>query len=197
MERRHSIEAFGHWPLGLWAPQFPAGRLERIYLHWSAFDYASVFDAYHYCIAQDSGGEVVVVETNDLRVNMRNVYEVPERPYAAHTFRRNSYAAGLSIMGMLDARPDDFGPYPLTESSIDALCEVAARIARHYDIPIDTQHVLTHAEAAVEDGYFGMGEEERWDIARLRADPRPLVPEDARDAGEELRRRIRLFNEDG
>jgi hypothetical protein len=35
--------------------------------------------------------------------------------------------------------------------------------------------------------------EERWDIARLRAEDRPLVPQDGIDVGEELRARMRRF----
>jgi len=52
---------------------------------------------------------------------------------------------------------------------------------------------MTHAEAALHDGYFGTEPQQRWDIARLQADSRPLVPQDALDAGEELRLRIRGF----
>jgi hypothetical protein len=193
MERRRTIDEFAHQPLEAWTPEFPAGRLERVYLHWSGFDYQAVYDAYHYCIAQTLDGDIVVVQTNDLRANMRNVYEQPELPYAAHTYKRNSYSAGLSIMGMQGARPEDFGQYPLTEALIGALCAVAARIVSPYAIPLDAQHVMTHAEAAIEDGYFGTSDEERWDIARLRPESRPLVPQDARDAGDELRRRIRDF----
>ena len=120
---------------------------------------------------------------------MRDVYET-HGPYAAHTYRRNSYAAGLSIMGMKDARPGDFGEYPLREDGIDALCEVAARLARAYGIEIDAQHVLTHAEAAIEDGYFGENDDERWDIARLAPSPEPLTEDDARRTGTLLRAAI-------
>jgi hypothetical protein len=52
---------------------------------------------------------------------------------------------------------------------------------------------MSHAEAAVHDGYFGTQPEERWDIARLQPDSRPLVPQDAADVGEELRSRMRRF----
>jgi hypothetical protein len=51
--------------------------------------------------------------------------------------------------------------------------------------------VLTHAEAAVADGYFGCGPDERWDIARLTPDVVPLVSSDAARAGDALRARIR------
>jgi len=52
---------------------------------------------------------------------------------------------------------------------------------------------MTHAEAALHDGYFGTEPEQRWDIARLKPEPRPLVEQDALDTGEELRARIRRF----
>lgn len=172
-------------------PELPAGRIERIYTHWSAHDYESVFPAYHFCVATAPSGEIVVVNTHDVRENMRNVYDAPEEPYAAHTRGRNSYALGISIMAMEGSRPEDFGKYPLTEQLIDALCAVGAKLAKFYGVPIDAGHIMSHAEAALHDGYFGTLPEERWDIARLSAEDRPLVPQDGVDVGEELRRRMR------
>ncbi len=169
---------------------FPQGRIDRIYLHWSAGDYTTVYESYHYCVTFEDG-HARVVQTNDLRANMRDVRANPAFPYAAHTAARNSYAAGLSVMGMKDARPDDFGPFPLMPQALDAMCALAAQLAEFYRIPIDADHVMTHAEAALIDGYYGTAEEERWDIARLRPSPQPLTPKDALEAGEELRRRIK------
>lgn len=176
--------------LSSWQPAFPDGCLERIYLHWTAGDYATVFPSYHYCITF-ARGEAHVVETLDLRANMRDVREAPDQPYAAHTAGRNSFAAGLSISAMRDARPEDFGPFPLVRPAIDALCAVAAALASAYRIPIDAEHVMTHAEAALVDGYFGTGENERWDIARLEPRPQPLTARDASETGERLRAWIR------
>lgn len=195
MERKpeNRIETYPHWPLAAWEPDLPQGRIERIYTHWSAHDYGSVFPAYHFCIASDENNRLFVVNTHDVRENMRNVYERPDDPYAAHTRGRNSHALGISIMGMEDAKPEDFGAYPLTEERIDGLCLVGAKLARFYGVPIDAEHVMSHAEAAVIDGYFGTAPEQRWDIARLQAGPRPLVAQDAIDVGEELRARMRRF----
>jgi hypothetical protein len=165
----------------------PVGRIERIYTHWSAHDYASVFPAYHFCVATLSDGAIVVANTHDVRHNMRDVSKAPDTPYAAHTRGRNSFALGISIMGMADARPDDFGPYPLTSELVNALCLVGARLAQRYGVAIDADHVMSHAEAALLDGYFGTAPEERWDIARLHPDARPLRPDDALESGERLR----------
>jgi hypothetical protein len=185
------IETYPHWPAADWTPDLPAGQIERIYTHWSAHDYESVFPAYHFCVATKPSGEIVVVNTHDVRENMRNVYDAPDEPYAAHTRGRNSFALGISIMAMEGSRPEDFGRYPLTEPLIDALCAVGAKLAKFYGVPIDADHIMSHAEAALRDGYFGTKPEERWDIARLRAEDRPLVPEDGVIVGEELRRRMR------
>lgn len=127
------------------------------------------------------------MQSNDLTLNMRDVRDDPDRPYAAHTGGRNSYAAGLSIMGMRDARPGDFGPYPLQPPAVDALCALAAQIADFYAIPIDADHIMTHAEAALVDGYFGTADDQRWDIARLTPSPQPLTVQDALETGARLR----------
>jgi N-acetylmuramoyl-L-alanine amidase len=180
------FDAFPHWKLEEWRPAFPTGRLDRIYLHWSGGDYATVYPAYHYCVASD-GSSIYVAQTHDLRDNMRDVY-ADDAPYATHTARRNSFAAGLSVMGMQNARSSDFGAYPLRDDMIDVLCAVAARIATAYAIPL--AKILTHAEAAVEDGYFGEGDDQRWDIARFAPSLEPLLAADATAAGIVLRARI-------
>lgn len=196
MERapQNRIETYEHAPLEAWSPQLPQGRIERIYTHWSAHDYGSVWPAYHFCVATKDDGTIVVVHTHDVTENMRDVYENPDAPYAAHTRGRNSHAVGISIMAMNGATPEDFGPYPLTEELIDGLCRVGAYLADYYGVPIDAEHIMSHAEAALQDGYYGTAESERWDIARLRAEPRPLEPNDGIEVGEELRRRMRAFS---
>jgi hypothetical protein len=89
---------------------------------------------------------------------------------------------------MAGARPSDFGPFPLREPQVAGLCTVARRLADAYGIPLAA--IRTHAEAALEDGYFGAGDEERWDIARLAARPEPLAPHEAAVTGDLLRARI-------
>ena len=156
----------------------------------------TTYPAYHYCITWD-GEAAHVVNTHDLRENMRDVYVDDEQPYAAHTSRRNAYAAGLSVMGMQGATPEDFGEYPLREECIDAMCALAAEIAIAFDIDIDADHIMTHAEAAILDGYFGTGENQRWDGARLAPCAAALAPEDAVRAGNDLRARIAAFRASG
>jgi hypothetical protein len=156
-------------------------------LHWTAGDYATVFPAYHFCLS--GAADVAVTGTHDLRANMRDVRAGSPAAYAAHTAGRNSFAAGIAICAMRAATPHDFGAYPLTARQIEALCLVAATLVRFYGIALAA--VRTHAEAALDDGYFGAADDGlRWDIARLEPSPEPLLPADARTVGDRLRDRI-------
>jgi hypothetical protein len=168
---------------------WPAGDLRTIYLHWTAGDYATTYPAYHFCVGLDAAGLPILTSTHDLRANMRDLHG-SDAPYAAHTAGRNSFAIGIAVCGMADATPHDFGAFPLRDDLVGLACETAARLCAAYAIPIDAIHVRTHAEAALEDGYFGCGAEERWDIARLVPSPEPLVASDAARIGDALRARI-------
>lgn len=161
--------------------------MRSISLHWTAYDYETVFPAYHFCVRGVS--DVLIVQTHDLRANMRDLRAAPSEPYAAHTAGRNSWSIGIAACGMADATPADFGRFPLSEEQIAALCAVAGTLAAAYEIPLEA--IRTHAEAALDDGYFGAGgADERWDVARLTPSPAPLVPADALATGAALRARI-------
>ena len=169
---------------------YPPGDLRYVYLHWTGGDYATVYDAYHLCVGYDGKAPFVRL-AHDLRANMRDVRGPAPGPYAAHTLGRNSFAAGVAVCGMRDANPHDFGAFALRADMLALLCASVAGLCRRYEIAVDPEHVLTHAEAAVRDGYFGCGAGERWDIARLAPAPEALAPAEAGRAGTELRARIR------
>jgi len=161
--------------------------LRSISLHWTAHDYDAVFPAYHFCLTRPD--DVLVHHTHDLRANMRDVRLDPSSPYAAHTRGRTSWSIGISIAAMADSTPSDFGAYPLTEPQLEAMCQVAARLAAFY--AIDVAAIRMHAEAALADGYFGAGSDElRWDIARLRPSNEPLQPSEATRTGDWFRSRV-------
>ena len=182
----HAVVLARPVPLREWRPSFPQGDLRSISLHWTAGDYATVFPAYHFCLS--GARDVVVHHTYDLRANMRDVPADPHAPYAPHTRGRNAWSIGVSICAMLEATPADFGHYPITEEQFAAMCSVCAELARFYAIELGA--IRTHAEAALEDGYFGAGEEQRWDIARLLPANEPLLPSEATATGDRFRTRI-------
>ncbi len=180
-----------------WKLDAEQGRIEKLYLHWSAGDYTTVYPAYHFCIGLDALSQPFVAQTSDLRLNMRDVRSNPDEPYTAHTRGRNSFAAGLSVMCMQDAQPMDFGAYPLTNNLVEALCYVTAQVAAFYNISPDPSAIMTHAEAAVIDGYFGTAPEQRWDIALLAPRAAPLTEADAAIVGDELRARVQAYRTSG
>jgi hypothetical protein len=156
-------------------------------LHWTAGDYERVFPAYHLCLR--GAVEVEVVSTHDLRANMRDVRADADQPYAAHVAGRNSWAVGIAVCAMGGATPHDFGRWPITSAQIDALAHVARIVADAYGVAPGA--IRTHAEAALDDGYFGAGDDAcRWDIARIEPRDAPLAPREALATGNFLRARI-------
>ena len=165
----------------------PGGDLRSIVLHWTAGDYETVYPSYHLCLR--GADDVRVVATHDLRANMRDVRDGGTQPYAAHIAGRNSWAVGIAVCAMGGATPADFGRWPITAAQIEALASVARRLADAYGV--EPGAIRTHAEAALDDGYFGAaGDDCRWDIARLAPSTAPLEPHEAVAVGNLLRERI-------
>ncbi len=161
--------------------------MRGIVLHWTAGDYETVYPFYHLCLR--GADDVVVVATHDPRNNMRDLRAEGTQPYAAHVAGRNSWKLGIAVCAMGGATPGDFGRYPITGAQVDALARVARRVASAYAVPLAA--IRTHAEFALDDGYFGAGgEDSRWDIARLAPAAEPLAPEEAATVGNLLRERI-------
>lgn len=133
--------------------------IKRIYLHWTAGRYHQLFDDYHICI----DGDGVAHYMGDLEEKK------------AHTWRRNSNAVGIALCCCYGAgiRKSPYtiswGEYPPTKMQVETMAEEVARIAKCYSIPIDAEHVMTHAEVACQDGY-GVDDRDpdmRWDLLFL------------------------------
>lgn len=152
------------------------GYIDHIYLHWSAGHYnQSHTDKYHICIDKDGKMYTDV----DLFTEHRD-----------HTYMRNSRAIGITLNGCFDAiNPTNMGTEPPTEQQIYAISWLVALLCVQIGIPLDIQHVMTHAEAA--DNKDGMdlcyddptpypnntyGPDstcERWDLWVLRENEQP------------------------
>lgn len=137
------------------------GRINKLYLHWTAGRYDQVFDDYHLNIGPEGEIFLTCEEFSDLK---------------QHTWRRNSGALGIALCcgykAMAYRRSDspsplvDFGPYPPTQKQIEALAIVIAVITHTMELDINEETVLTHQEVASLDGYGpGSGDPEtRWDL---------------------------------
>lgn len=128
-----------------------------VYWHWTAGDPYTVYDDYHFCIRGD--GEIV---------NSKPLEEIP-----AATWHRNTGSIAIALCCCEDAVAyrdpwgADLGDAPPTDAQIESLAMLSAAIADVFGIPINSDHFLTHAEAADMDGYGPATTCQRWDLAVL------------------------------
>lgn len=126
-----------------------------IYLHWSAGHYGQFFNDYHLMV--DADGKIYA--------STSNLAEVKN-----HTWRRNSGAIGIALACAYNATEKNLGAEAPTASQCDSLAQTAAVLAMALDIPVSSDRIMTHAEAAIHDGYGpGSGDPEtRWDLWLLK-----------------------------
>ena len=149
----------------IWEQAKSQGRNPKVYLHWSAGRYDSVFDDYHINI---TGAGKIFVTTNDLS------------EIKSHTWRRNTGSIGISLCCAYDATTNDLGEYAPTNIQIETIAKVIDVVATGLWLTINKEHVLTHGDAADnEDGiwchdpYGPKNGCERWDLEFLETSESP------------------------
>lgn len=149
----------------IWEQAKSRGRNPKVYLHWSAGRYDSVFDDYHINI---TGAGKIFVTTN-------NLSEIK-----SHTWRRNTGSIGISLCCAYNATTNDLGEYAPTDIQIETIAKVIDVVATGLWLTINKEHVLTHGEAADnEDGiwchdpYGPKNGCERWDLEFLETSESP------------------------
>lgn len=149
----------------IWEQAKSQGRNPKVYLHWSAGRYDSVFDDYHINI---TGAGKIFVTTNDLS------------EIKSHTWRRNTGSIGISLCCAYNATSNDLGEYAPTNIQIETIAKVIDVVATGLWLTINKEHVLTHGEAADnEDGiwchepYGPKNGCERWDLEFLETSESP------------------------
>lgn len=149
----------------IWEQAKSQGRNPKVYLHWSAGRYDSVFDDYHINI---TGAGKIFVTTNDLS------------EIKSHTWRRNTGSIGISLCCAYNATSSDLGEYAPTGIQIETIAKVIDVVATGLWLTINKEYVLTHGEAADnEDGiwchdpYGPKNGCERWDLEFLETSESP------------------------
>lgn len=170
------------------------GEIDKVYCHWTGVGYGKVnFPSYHLVI--DKNGELYVPDY-DLTIKR------------SHTWLRNSRAIGISLACCgNDSRDENYlGAEPPTEAQLNMLAQCVAVACINIGIPLDLQHVMTHAEAADnKDGadiyypdYTGYPNNthgpdssvERWDLLVLRNG------EERWSGGDQIRGNARFYAHD-
>lgn len=121
----------------------------KLYLHWSAGHYGQFFNDYHITIDYDGS---IYTSTEDLSMVL------------AHTWHRNTGSIGIALACCAGATTNDLGEEPPTNAQIEAMAQVVAVLCEEFDLSIDNETVMTHAEAANLDGYGPETTCERWDL---------------------------------
>lgn len=162
------------------------GKINHLYLHWTAGHYGQAYDNYHINIDKD--GEVYLT--------CRELYHEK-----FHTFMRNKDGIGIALCCGVGAsfsgkvpKGIDFGENPPTMMQIEKMAQVIAILADALELPIKFSAVATHAEVAIMDGYGPMSDDEqkRWDLWFL-----PVFGNDAnfRLGGVVLREKAQWYKE--
>lgn len=150
----------------LWVEAIALGRDPKIYLHWTGGPYDADYPDYHFSIHADGSVE----QTHDFGSSVEA------------TYMRNSGSVAIALDCCADAVAYagggcDLGKYPPTSVQIECMAQAVAVIVEELDIPIDLQHVMTHAEAADNldglypcDPYGPSHTCERWDLAVVSED---------------------------
>lgn len=132
----------------IWEEAKRQGREPKIYLHWTAGKYDTVFSEYHINITGD--GKIHV--TTDNLAAIKN-----------HTWRRNAGSVGIALCCCYGGGSDTLGKFPPTAKQIECTAQVIDRIATALWLTIDKCRVMTHGEAANnEDGGVGTHEPYAW-----------------------------------
>lgn len=115
---------------------------KTVYLHWTAGNYGQVFTAYHACITVRRS--YILPWTWVAKVVKSHPYD---RKLNVHTAYRNGDSVALSCCGAAKN-------YPIRREQIEVMCLEAARVCLKYNIPVDKDHIISHARAARLDGYY-------------------------------------------
>jgi hypothetical protein len=137
-----------------------------IVAHWTAGAHkASDLDREHYHIMIESDGKLVRGDhTIDDNVS------TGDDDYAAHTRKFNTGAIGISACAMADAseKPFNAGSFPMTEVQWKVMAQVAAELAKFYNIPVTRERILAHGEV---EEVHGVDQRGKWDPLKLPWNP--------------------------
>ncbi len=137
------------------------GKIDRIFLHWTAGHYNQAYDDYHVNISHDGNVFLTCEGLTDDK---------------CHTKFHNSRAIGIALDCAVGAALQnafypgkvDFGKEPPTQLQIETLAKVIAILTDALDLEILESTVTTHAEIANHDGYGPTNRshdgEWRWDL---------------------------------
>ena len=157
--------------------------MKRIIMHWTAGSHnVGTSDKKHYHFIVDGAGKVHAGNhTPEDNLN------TSDGKYAAHTLNANTGSIGVAVAAMHAAKDRPFHPgnYPITDNQLSAFVKLVADLSEKYDIPVERETILTHAEVQPT---LGIKQRGKWDITWL---PGMFEPEHPVSVGDDIREMIR------
>jgi hypothetical protein len=116
---------------------------KEIILHWTAGTYKCCdADKEHYHFIIDGDGKTI-----EGKYSIQDNENCKDGKYAQHTAQSNTGAIGIACCGMYEyIGRDRIGRYPLKRIQIERMCELAGKLAKKYNIPIEMEFIHTHYE---------------------------------------------------
>lgn len=169
---------------------------KRITFHWTAGNYEpNSLDKsdYHFLVAYNAQSGVAEV---------RKQHPTDQR--LPHTYRQNTDNIGISMCAMHLASTGNYGKQPITPLQVEAAAFVASQVALVKGIELSA--IRTHAEYAMDDGYF-LGNERgndrwgdpvdgqtRWDVILQASKKKPTeLQAVAKASADQLRERVQAY----
>lgn len=143
-------------------PGFGWQSTVKVIAHWTAGPYfPGSFDFGHYHFLIDGHGSVIP--------------DIPIGRPAPHTYGFN-HEIGISLCCMAGARSGyKHGDFPMKKEQWESLKTLVAVIADRYNIPVQKDRILTHAEVT---SVLGVDQWGKWDILELSFDKDVIKPGD-------------------
>lgn len=144
----------------------PKCSMTRLIIHWTVGNNTpndTDLLHYHYVVGYEKNTKTLK-HFNGTHSIADNV-STNDGKYAAHTRNLNRGSIGVSICGMVGAtEKGGDGKQPITKEQLEYTAKLVADLCRFYDIPMDRNHVMTHAEV---EERLGVKQAGKWDIDRL------------------------------
>lgn len=130
------------------------GKIDMVFMHWTAGRYGQFFNDYHINIDHDGS---IYVPSKNLLITRQ------------HTWHRNSDSIGIAVCAAYGAEARngynaEMGDYPVTQKQIETLAIICAMFNKYAGL--DFRRMLTHCEIAYVDDYgpYSGDSDTRWDL---------------------------------
>lgn len=130
----------------------PLGDIRRVVVHWTAGDYSTAYDDYHYCAVYDAGRAMTHI-LKTLKIAQ----------YGRHAFEANGHNIGFSFCAMEGATDNEAdgsaGTHPITLEMLVAGAIFLAEFFAWHQLDPRSNALTDHHQVDIE-----IGRCQKWDI---------------------------------